>query len=145
MGTEFTPVTAAIGGALIGISFALVIFVTGRTAGISGMVGGVVERSPVIGVYSAFLIGLVLGGWLIGQLYPPSADFELFASRPWLIFGGLCVGFGSTVGCGCTSGHGVMGTGRLSKRSLIATATFFGVGIITATLFYGVWGLGNNG
>ena len=133
---NFTPLSAAIGGVLIGLSAALLWVAMGRVAGISGILGGLIGgmgtiRSRDIVWRLAFLAGLVaapllyrLGG---GTLPEPSV-----ATAPGLLIaGGLLVGLGSRMGSGCTSGHGVCGLARLSRRSLAATALFMGSAAVT--------------
>ncbi|MBC7599535.1 MAG: YeeE/YedE family protein [Polaromonas sp.] len=123
-------VQSALGGILIGLASWLLLAGLGRIAGISGIAAGVLV--PVRGDTGwrwAFVAGLVLGGAATALLLqiPPSA------SRPaWLlIMAGLLVGFGSVLGSGCTSGHGVCGLGRRSARSLVATLVFMGSGMLT--------------
>jgi hypothetical protein len=133
---NFTPLSAAIGGILIGLSAALLWVAMGRVAGISGILGGLIGgmgtiRSRDIVWRLAFLAGLVaapvlyrLGG---GELPEPSV-----ATAPGLLIAaGLLVGFGTRLGSGCTSGHGVCGLARLSRRSLAATALFMGSAAVT--------------
>ena len=116
-----------LGGALIGLSTALLLYTHGRLAGISGVVGGALyprARKQDFGWRVAFLVGLLSSG-LVLRLYRP----ELFGagaleSLPLLVAGGLLAGFGARLGGGCTSGHGVCGLGSFSVRSLVATLTF---------------------
>jgi len=129
--TEFTPVSALIGGALIGLSAALLVLLNGRVAGISGIFGGCL----VVGASDrdwrlAFIAGLLAGplfGALIG--YPLPAP-KMPTSWLTIIAAGLLVGFGTRLGGGCTSGHGVCGVSRLSQRSIAATAIFMLTAII---------------
>nr|WP_137830691.1 YeeE/YedE family protein [Methylobacterium sp. L1A1] len=128
----FTPVSALVGGALIGTSAALFLLLNGRIAGISGILGGLLAPpSRETGWRIAFLAGLVLVplayAGMGGGLPPVTVD----ASFPLLAVAGLLVGFGSRLGAGCTSGHGVCGIGRGSPRSLVATGTFMAVAILT--------------
>ncbi|OHV15760.1 YeeE/YedE family protein [Methylorubrum extorquens] len=127
-----TPVSALVGGALIGTSAALFLLLNGRIAGISGILGGLLAPpSRETGWRIAFLAGLVLAplayAGMGGGLPPVTVD----ASFPLLAVAGLLVGFGSRLGAGCTSGHGVCGIGRGSPRSLVATGTFMAVAILT--------------
>lgn len=116
------------GGLLIGLSAALYLLLTGRVAGISGIaaqaigVAGRGGRSVALG----FLAGL-LGGSLLAIAYIRQPQLMIEAPIPLLVIGGLLVGFGTRLGAGCTSGHGVCGLSRLSRRSLIATCTFMAV------------------
>ena len=128
----FTPVSALAGGALIGTSAALFLLLNGRIAGISGILGGLLTPpSRETGWRAAFVAGLVLAPFayagLGGSLPPVTVD----ASFPLLAVAGLLVGFGSRLGAGCTSGHGVCGIGRGSPRSVVATGTFMAVAILT--------------
>ena len=134
--TEFTPIAAAVGGALIGLSAVLLMWLNGRIAGISGILQGAVfsrgaERSWRI----AFVAGLVLGG-LLYVLVTGGTLLTREGVSPWLIVtAGLLVGVGTRLGSGCTSGHGVCGLSRLSPRSLVATLSFMATGFaMTATL-----------
>lgn len=129
---NFTPVPAFSGGLLIGLSAALLLLLTGRIAGISGIMSGLMQapRSEILW-RSAFLAGIVLGAFLLHQLMPelnqPRENFPL-----WLLaLGGFLVGFGTRMGNGCTSGHAVCGIARLSVRSIVATCTFMLSGFIT--------------
>lgn len=129
---NFTPVPAFAGGLLIGLSAALLLLLTGRIAGISGMMSGLMQapRSEILW-RSAFLAGIVLGAFLLHQLMPelnqPRENFPV-----WLLaLGGFLVGFGTRMGNGCTSGHAVCGIARLSVRSIVATCTFMLSGFIT--------------
>jgi len=124
MPTEFTPVSALFGGALIGLATTLLHAALGRIAGISGILNHALEQAGDRGWRLAFLLSLVAGAALwfaFGSEAPvPRGDFPM----PWLIVAGLLVGFGTRLGNGCTSGHGICGLARLSKRSLVAVAVF---------------------
>lgn len=121
-----------LGGALIGTAAALLLAINGRIAGISGIVGGLItsrergERSWRL----AFLLGLITGPTLYRLVYG-ELPLQMEADGPVLLAAGLLVGFGTRLGSGCTSGHGVCGLARLSPRSLAATLTFMSVGIAT--------------
>ncbi len=123
-----------IGGLLIGLAGAVMLLGLGRIAGVSGIAArasGLGGEMP-LGVAWAFLAGLPIGALLIARAtdwHPAS-----FASTPLLVAAGLLVGFGTRLGSGCTSGHGVCGISRLSQRSLIATAIFISAGIATVYL-----------
>ena len=128
---HFTPYSALLGGALLGVSACLLLLALGRIAGISGIVAGLL--APVRGDRSwrlAFVLGLVAGCLLV-RLGGSDAQPTLTASVPELVLAGLLVGFGTRLGNGCTSGHGVCGLARLSPRSLAATATFMAAGAVT--------------
>jgi uncharacterized protein len=129
------------GGILIGLASALLFSLNGRIFGVSGVLGGVLTpKRGDIAWRAALLAGLVLGGLVLRQTLPGA--FDASATRPigLTLLAGLLVGFGTRLGSGCTSGHGVCGVSRLSPRSLTATATFVGVGMISATLFHFVMG-----
>ena len=135
-----TWMAALAGGVLIGLSATLLLWLNGRIAGISGIVSGVVF--PTAGEVSwriAFLLGLVIAAGLYMAFVPgaplPRTDF----SRIGLIAAGLLVGFGTRMGNGCTSGHGVCGLGRLSMRSFAAVATFMTTAIATTFVVRHLW------
>lgn len=131
MPTEFTPLSALIGGALIGLAATLLYAGLGRIAGISGLLNQAIEQRGDRGWRIAFLLSLMLGAALwfaFGVGVPaPRDDFPL----GWLIASGLLVGFGTRLGNGCTSGHGVCGLARLSRRSLAAVLVFIASGMAT--------------
>ncbi len=139
---EFIPVSALIGGLLIGGSAALFLILNGRIAGISGILGGLLQptRSDV-GWRLAFLAGLLLAPLLYVAAGGARPDVEIGASAGLLIVAGLLVGVGTRLGAGCTSGHGVCGIGRASPRSIAATAVFMATGVITVFVTRHVLGL----
>ena len=131
--TSFDPLTALLGGALIGLAAALAVLFNGRVAGISGILGGILDLDRANMPWRlAFLIGLIGAGAVM--LARPEATIEITGSTPLLIAGGLLVGFGTRLGSGCTSGHGVCGISRLSGRSIVATITFMAAGIATVAV-----------
>lgn len=123
--------SALLGGALIGVASALVLVAHGRIAGISGMAGGLLQRAPDQGWRAAFLGGLVLAG-VVAAVVAPEAIGPPVRSLGAVIVAGVLVGFGTQLGNGCTSGHGVCGVSRGSTRSLVAVATFMATGALTA-------------
>ena len=128
----FTPVSALVGGAMIGTSAALFLLLNGRIAGISGILGGLLASpSRETGWRAAFVAGLVVAPLAYAGLGGSLPPVTVGASIPLLILAGLLVGFGARLGAGCTSGHGVCGIGRGSPRSLAATGTFMAVAILT--------------
>ncbi|PVE23620.1 YeeE/YedE family protein [Microvirga sp. KLBC 81] len=139
---NFTPVSALIGGLLIGASAALFLMLNGRIAGISGILGGLLHPArSEIGWRMAFLAGLFIAALVyvaFGGTLPP---VETDASMPLLIVAGLIVGFGTRLGAGCTSGHGVCGIGRGSPRSLAATGVFMLTAIATVFITRHVIGM----
>ncbi|MFC6979973.1 YeeE/YedE family protein [Microbulbifer taiwanensis] len=125
------PWSALAGGALIGLASALLLLLNGRIAGISGILGGLIDRTAgETGWRRAFVLGLLLSPlvWLLFAALPP---IRIEAGYPLLIAAGLLVGIGTRYGSGCTSGHGVCGLSRLSPRSLVATLGFMGAGFAT--------------
>lgn len=128
--TTFTPWQSLIGGLLIGFSTLLLIRWLGKVAGISSIVGQLWSSKPDDrGWRLAFVIGLLVSP-LLYQLFSPLPAMQIEAGLPLLIVSGLLVGFGTRLGSGCTSGHGVCGLSRLSLRSLVATLTFMLVAIV---------------
>jgi uncharacterized protein len=138
---HFTPLPSLLGGVLIGLSASAMLALLGRVAGISGIVGGLLagERSEW-SWRAAFVLGLLAGGSLLGGLMPGSFAMTLSRSAPALATAGLLVGFGSRLGSGCTSGHGVCGVARASRRSIAATATFMATGAATAFVITQLFG-----
>jgi len=138
---NFTPLSATLGGALIGASAVVLMATIGRIAGISGIAGGLATaRSPDRGWRVSFLIGLVGIPALAGFARPELFQSDFSVSLPWIILAGIIVGIGTTLGNGCTSGHGVCGNARLSIRSVIATLTFMATGIATVFVMRHVLG-----
>jgi len=129
--TEFTPVSATVGGMTIGLAAGLLLLLRGRIAGISGILGSALSQ-PLgeKGWRLAFLVGLPIGAAAV-SLVTGSLVVEVAASTPVLMAAGLLVGFGTQLGSGCTSGHGVCGIARGSKRSIAATLVFMACGAIT--------------
>lgn len=123
---------ALLGGVLIGAAAVLLLASLGRIAGISGIAGSLVRRGVAErGWRAAFVLGLVAAPLLLGLLRGDSGIGAPQVSWAWMVVAGLLVGFGTGIGSGCTSGHGVCGIARLSPRSLLATATFTAFGIAT--------------
>ncbi|TCB81400.1 YeeE/YedE family protein [Acinetobacter sp. ANC 4173] len=122
--------TAFIGGTLLGVSAVGYLWVNGRIAGISGLISQVLSPKTLLSTPALwFLLGLIIVPFAYGAFTQPQIQIE---SSPFImILAGLLVGFGTRLGSGCTSGHGICGISRLSKRSLIATATFMLVGAVT--------------
>lgn len=127
----FTPWSSLAGGVLIGLSAALLILGSGRVAGISGIVGGLLKPGgPDTRWRLAFLAGL-LAAPLLWRLFAALPEAQPVAGGGMLVVAGLLVGIGTRYGSGCTSGHGVCGLSRLSPRSLVATLAFMGAGFAT--------------
>ena len=130
------PVEGLVGGLMIGLAAAVMLLGLGRIAGVSGLAARAVGITPTgapRSVASAFVIGLPLGAWLVVRFAGPVE--VTFPGSIWLLLlGGLFVGFGTRLGSGCTSGHGVCGLSRLSPRSMLATAMFMGAGLATVAV-----------
>lgn len=129
---NFTPVSGLIGGIIIGFAATLLLWFNGRIAGISGIFNGLVTNKKNHDTFwrLLFILGMIAGGFVHQNLVEKS--YQPLDAQPWvLILGGLLVGFGTSMGSGCASGHGVCGLGRLSVRSLVAVVIFLSVGILT--------------
>lgn len=126
---------ALIGGLIIGLATVLMMHLNGRIAGVSGIVNGIFKYIRQDWAWRVFFVaGLIIGGLVMRNFYPEGlADTS---STPWttLVAAGLLVGFGTIMGTGCTSGHGVCGLSRLSIRSIVATLTFIGTGMLTLAI-----------
>ena len=132
---QFTPTTALVGGLLIGFASIVLMAGIGRIAGITGILAGMMiglmgaKKSEYLWRL-AFILGLALSP-LLFQLFAELPSLEIHSSWPAILGAGLIVGFGTRLGSGCTSGHGVCGISRLSPRSIIATIAFMGAGFAT--------------
>ena len=131
---NFTPVSALIGGLLIGLSVALFFILNGRMIGISGIASNfLVSKNNRIENF-LFLAGLILGPLIYNLILGKEINISISNSLILLIIGGSLVGFGTRLSSGCTSGHGISGISRFSLRSIIATITFMIVGILTVLI-----------
>lgn len=119
----------ALGGAIIGLAAVLFLLTHGRVAGISGLYGGIFHASEDRGSRVAFVAGLVITGFVLHRL-APSRFGGATVALPLVAIAGVLVGFGTQLGSGCTSGHGVCGIGRGSPRSIVATLTFMATGFL---------------
>jgi uncharacterized membrane protein YedE/YeeE len=140
---EFTPWASLAGGLLIGLAAAVFILFSGRIAGVSGILGGLLLPSRGDAAWRvAFLAGLMLSPAIYRALFA-LPEIDISASLPVLVIAGLLVGFGTRLGSGCTSGHGVCGLSRLSPRSLVATLVFMAAGLATVFMVRHViaWGM----
>ncbi len=129
---HFTPLASLIGGMLIGLSASMLLLFNGKIAGISGIIAGTLSPAKNDTLWRiVFVAGLLVGGFLLRLLSPQT--FVIGITRSWsaLVVAGLLVGFGTRLGNGCTSGHGVCGLSRFSQRSLLATVTFIATGALT--------------
>lgn len=130
-------IAALVGGILIGLASLSLMAFHGRIAGISGITGALLDRTAggESGWRIAFLAGLVGSGVILSQSAPALYPTELPRSLPLLVVAGLLVGFGTRLGSGCTSGHGVCGLSRLSARSMAATGVFMAAGMVTVAVY----------
>jgi hypothetical protein len=132
---HFIPLSALLGGALIGLGAAVLLYFNGRIAGVSGIVGNLLQPARGDTLWRvAFVAGLLAGGLLLQAVHPAAFHSTLNRSAGALAVAGLLVGYGSRLGNGCTSGHSVCGISRLSVRSLVATAMFMATGMATVAL-----------
>ena len=131
---NFTPFSAFSGGLLIGIAVILFFISTGRLAGVSGIVNNTLTNTQNWPSNFLFLVGLVLGPSIYVFILNKDIAFSMTSSLPLIIIGGILVGFGTKIGSGCTSGHGICGISRFSVRSIVATITFMIIAMITVVL-----------
>lgn len=130
---DFTPVQGIVGGALIAVSLAIMLVTTGRIAGLSGVVAGLL--TPGDRAWRAwFVAGMLAVGAVFELVRPQTFDAAARVPLPIVAIAGVLVGLGTRLGNGCTSGHGLCGMSRFSKRSIVATIVFMGVGVVTATI-----------
>ncbi len=126
---NFTPIASLIGGILIGLSASTMLLFNGKIAGISGIVAGLLSPTKGDIVWrAAFVAGLLTGGFILKLVSPEAFAINIARSGVTFALAGLLIGFGAGLGNGCTSGHGVCGVSRFSKRSIAATATFIATG-----------------
>jgi uncharacterized membrane protein YedE/YeeE len=129
---NFTPWSALIGGLIIGLAAAMMWWLNGRIAGVSTILGQTLASDEgELNWRVAFLAGLIAAGLGAVLLFPGAVKFELPAGYGQAALAGLLVGYGTQLGSGCTSGHGVCGISRLSPRSIVATLCFMGAGMLT--------------
>jgi uncharacterized membrane protein YedE/YeeE len=132
MGTAFTPFSGFAGGVLIGLAAVVLLAANGRIAGVSGIAAGITARGSSDRLWRlAFVLGLLLGAALYAFVQGAWFAVDVEASLPVIVAAGLLVGFGTRLGSGCTSGHGVCGIARLSLRSIVATLVFMAAGVAT--------------
>lgn len=139
---SFTPYSALLGGVLIGTAATLLLLLLGQIAGISGIYRGALQFGDKREPWKFwFLLGLIIGGsvwwYATGGNFEPRENFPVGLT----VLAGLLVGFGTRVGNGCTSGHGVCGIGRMSGRSITATISFFGVALVTTFIMRHILGV----
>lgn len=129
-----------VGGSLIGLAAILMMFLNGRIMGVSGIIGGFFNPLTKKDLWRyLFFLGLILGGFLIKIIFPGSLENTLHQRFFQLVLAGALVGFGTRLGSGCTSGHGICGVSRFSLRSIVATLTFMFFGFVTVYLMR-FWG-----
>ena len=128
---NFTPGLSFVGGALMGLSASLVLWTHGKIAGVAGIYGGAIQRTSDRTFRLSFLAGLLGSGVVLRRAFPSLVGGPPCSSLGMIAVAGLLVGFGTRLGGGCTSGHGICGLSRLSKRSLAATMAFMTTGMIT--------------
>jgi uncharacterized membrane protein YedE/YeeE len=131
---NFTPISALLGGVIIGFAVLLFFLFNGRLIGISGIASNFINQQDKKFDNFLFLIGLVLGPFVYKILSNKEIELVISNSYILLIIAGLLVGFGTRISGGCTSGHGISGLSRFSLRSIIATVTFILVGVITVLI-----------
>ena len=139
--TNFTPISALIGGGMLGLAALILLKFNGRIAGISGVINGALQSKDASGDKTwrwIFLIGLMFGP-LLAMPFAERVDITLEVSWTLIIVAGFLVGLGSSLGSGCTSGHAICGMGRLSPRSIVATCIFMGTAaLVVFVLKYGI-------
>jgi len=131
---NFTPVTATLGGMIIGLAVVIFFLFNGRLVGISGIASNALTEKDIKFDNLLFLLGLIIGPIIYSLFTSKEINITISNSFILLIFAGLLVGIGTRVSGGCTSGHGISGIGRFSLRSIIATITFMIVGILTVLI-----------
>jgi uncharacterized membrane protein YedE/YeeE len=136
--SNFTPYTSLVGGMLIGLASSFLIIFRGKIAGISGILGATIDIQNATQGNNLwrvlFLIGLISSSFIY-KIFSPLPEIAIAASLNKLIMAGLLVGFGTRLGSGCTSGHGICGLSRLSLRSLVATLCFMSSGFVISYIF----------
>lgn len=138
---SFTPISSSFGGLLIGFASALLLVANGRIAGISGITGGVLRLQRGETLWRVLFVGgLIAGGVLAALVSPDAVVFDIERSTGALVVAGLLVGIGTQMGNGCTSGHGVCGLSRFSRRSLVAVATFMGTAALVVWIVGALFG-----
>lgn len=129
-------INALIGGSIIGISVSLMLLLNGRVTGISGIINGILTPAKGDTAWRVlFVLGLLAGGLTVSAFSPETFSGQLPTENWTIVVAGLLVGFGTILGSGCTSGHGVCGLSRLSPRSMIATMTFIAAGVAAVYVF----------
>ncbi len=138
---NFTPYSAFLGGSLIGLSAALLMYFNGRVAGISGMITGAFDFKNHENHWRLFFLGGLILAAVIFNLFVPHVPATYSRSTILLIISGILVGYGTRLGNGCTSGHAVCGIARLSMRSIVATIIFMSIAILTVFITRHLFGI----
>jgi uncharacterized protein len=139
--SQFTPWLSLSGGILIGVAASILLLLNGRVAGISGITGGLILPEKGDATWRVLFIGgLLLGGVVAARLFPALLHDGLLRSAPVLVLAGVLVGFGTRLSNGCTSGHGLYGLSRFSRRSFVAVVIFMGTGALTVAAVNGLFG-----
>lgn len=129
-------INALIGGSIIGVSVSLMLLLNGRVTGISGIINGIMTPAKGDTAWRVlFVLGLLAGGLVVSAFNPTTFSGQLATDSWTVIVAGLLVGFGTILGSGCTSGHGVCGISRMSPRSLVATMIFIAAGVAAVYVF----------
>ena len=131
---NFTPISALIGGIIIGLAVVIFFLFNGRLIGISGIAANALNKKVRRIDNILFLAGLIIGPIIYSIISDKEINISISNSLPLLIVAGLLVGIGTRISGGCTSGHGISGIGRFSLRSIIATITFMVIGILTVLI-----------
>ncbi|MEK2687704.1 YeeE/YedE family protein [Bdellovibrio sp. GT3] len=135
-------VMALVGGVIIGVATSLLLVLNGRVAGVSSILNGLLERSPYESEWKWFFVfGMFFAGMVMNQFHPEYFSVDVNRSSLMIMIAGLLVGFGTLMGSGCTSGHGICGVARLSVRSIVATICFMIAGMVMANFLRHVVGL----
>jgi len=138
--STFDPVPALIGGVVIGIAATMMMWLNGRIAGISGILGGLLPPGSDAMWRLAFVIGLIGGGLIFANAGGDLSAIRIEANTPMLIVAGLLVGYGTRLGSGCTSGHGVCGIGRMAPRGIVSTLVYIATAAVTVFITHHVIG-----
>jgi len=138
---NFTPIASLLGGMLIGFAALILLAFNGHIAGVTGVARGVLTPKQNDTLWRVvFLLGLIVGPLVFQAVSGEAIASTITSSTPILVIGGLLVGFGTSMGNGCTSGHGICGLGRVSKRSIAATGAFLATAIVTVYMMRHVLG-----
>ena len=140
--TQFTPLSALMGGALVGLAAVVLMLANGRIAGASGIFAGLFSfrLDEEFTWRLLFIAGMLLGAVVSAHMFPDASSIAFASSPAMTVIAGLIVGVGTVLGSGCTSGHGICGLSRFSLRSLVATCTFMAVAIVTVFITRHLWG-----